>query len=80
MFVRDKGKITAAELEPGDLLPSHTGGWTAVEKTENTGKVEPVYNFRVADYHTYFVGRLEWVQCLGAQCVLAPRRGLYRRV
>jgi hypothetical protein len=60
MFVRGKGKIAAAELEPGDLLPSHTGGWTPVEMTENTGKVETVYNFRVADYHTYFVGSAEW--------------------
>jgi hypothetical protein len=60
MFAQDKGKIAAAELEPGDLLPSHNGGWTAVERTESTGKVEPVYNFRVADYHTYFVGSPEW--------------------
>ena len=36
------------------------GGWVAVQDVLDTGQVETVYNFRVADYHTYFVGSTHW--------------------
>nr|MCU0705624.1 HINT domain-containing protein [Fimbriiglobus sp.] len=32
----------------------------AVESVTDTGETVPVYNLRVADHHTYFVGRDEW--------------------
>lgn len=32
----------------------------AVEAVEDSGKVETVYNWRITDYHTYFVGSEEW--------------------
>jgi hypothetical protein len=31
-----------------------------VEAVRNLGEEAPVYNLRVADYHTYFVGRSKW--------------------
>jgi hypothetical protein len=31
-----------------------------VESTRATGEVAPVYNLRVEEYHTYFVGSAEW--------------------
>jgi hypothetical protein len=34
--------------------------WIEVEEVFATGEVEPVYNLRVAEYHTYFVGGGDW--------------------
>lgn len=58
-YVKDKGWTKAGELKEGDLLRT-AGGWVPVTGVRNTGRVETVYNLRVADYHTYFVGAPEW--------------------
>lgn len=34
--------------------------WVPVKSVEETGRYETVYNLRVADYHTYFVGSEDW--------------------
>lgn len=44
----------------GDLLRSHDGQWVAVESARNSGETAPVYNMRVEEYHTYFVGDTHW--------------------
>jgi hypothetical protein len=44
----------------GDALRSHDGQWVAVEGVRDTGRAEVVYNGRVAEYHTYFVGDEGW--------------------
>ena len=36
------------------------GEWLPVEEVEDTGRFAKVYNFRVADWHTYFVGDSSW--------------------
>jgi hypothetical protein len=59
-YVRGKGWTPAKALRPGDLLPSHDGQWVPVEEVEATGEAETVYNLRIADFHTYFVGSLAW--------------------
>ncbi len=48
--------VAVQELRPGDLLLSHDGQWVAVEEVYDSGEYETVYNLRVADFHTYFVG------------------------
>ena len=58
-FVKDKGWTPLAEIKVGDLIRTEDG-WVPVAKIEDTGKWEPVYNLRVADYHTYFVGGEDW--------------------
>jgi len=47
-------------LRVGDALRSHDGQWLAVEGVRDTGREEVVYNGRVAEYHTYFVGDEGW--------------------
>src|SRR5262249_38908229 len=42
------------------LLGGHDGQWSAVEELFDTREFEPVYNLRVAEYHTYFVGSRGW--------------------
>ena len=59
-FIRDKGWLPAGFLEVGQQVVGKDSEWTTVEAIEQTGKVATVYNCRVAEYHTYFVGGEEW--------------------
>jgi hypothetical protein len=58
-FVKDWGWRTAGELRGGEVIRTDAG-WTTVEEVYDTDEYEPVYNVRVADYHTYFVGDAGW--------------------
>jgi hypothetical protein len=59
-WVRDRGWVNAQELAEGDLLASHDGQWTAVSAVSEVLAEETVYNMRVGDFHTYFVGKAAW--------------------
>ena len=59
-WVNGRGWLPAGCLCVGDLLYSHDGNWLPVEDLYNGGESETVYNLRVADHHTYFVGSQEW--------------------
>jgi hypothetical protein len=59
-YVQGKGWTKAAALSAGDLLKSIDGSWTAVESLGDTNEDVAVYNLRIEEYHTYFVGSAEW--------------------
>jgi hypothetical protein len=59
-FAQGRGWIPAFELRTGDRVGTLTGEWVRVDAVRETGRVETVYNFRVADHHTYFVGTEDW--------------------
>ena len=60
-FVLGKGWTSVGDMTVGDLLSSTDNEhWLTAESIVATGEIEPVYNFRVADYHTYFVGQQSW--------------------
>ena len=59
-FVEGKGWCRAFELELGDLLVGHTRQLTPVTEVKLCERIERVYNLRVEEDHTYFVGRGEW--------------------
>jgi hypothetical protein len=59
-WVRGKGWLPAQEVIIGDHLLSHDGQWVVVNAREDSGEWAAVYNLRIADYHTYFVGCDEW--------------------
>jgi len=59
-YVRGKGWTEAHSLISGDHLRSHDGQWMVVQEVGDSGEDAPVYNLRVADYHTYFVGSEAW--------------------
>lgn len=59
-YVQGKGWLPAAKLVPGDLLSSDDGRWVAVEEVYDSGEFDVVFNLRVADWHTYFVGGEGW--------------------
>ncbi|MCO6044518.1 HINT domain-containing protein [Aeoliella sp. ICT_H6.2] len=54
-FVQGQGWTAAGELQPGDLVSTATGEWLAVESITDTHQSVTVYNFRVSEYHTYFI-------------------------
>ena len=54
-----KGWIEAAKLEANDRVRTDNG-WQQVDEVYDTGIYETVYNLRVADFHTYFVGDETW--------------------
>jgi hypothetical protein len=59
-YAHGKGWSPAAALAAGDWVSTLAGGWVAVEEAYETGEYATVYNLRVADYHTYFVGAEGW--------------------
>jgi RHS repeat-associated protein len=59
-FVYNKGWVSAGQLQVGDLLVSHDGQFVPVGDLLETGEYETLYNFRVEDFHTYFVGGRDW--------------------
>lgn len=61
--------MPVGELRIGDRLASHDGQWMAVEDLLDTGEYATVYNLRVAEHHTYFVGREEWLFSIWAHNV-----------
>lgn len=50
----------AGWLQPGDMLVSHDGQRITVEEIADTGRLTTVYNLKVSDFSTYFVGCAEW--------------------
>jgi len=80
-YVEGRGWTPARELTTGSLLATMEGRYLPVESIASTGKRETVYNFRIADSHTYFVGKTEWEQRLWAHnaCVyqsVDPKTGV----
>ncbi|MFT9078474.1 polymorphic toxin-type HINT domain-containing protein [Ethanoligenens sp.] len=57
-WVIKKGWVGAGELKPGDILKLESGKAQPVQSisVEKLGTPVAVYNFEVADWHTYFVG------------------------
>lgn len=59
-FTKGKGWTPAEELSVGDLLSTNHRDWVELEKITETDQEEPVYNLRVVDHRTYFVGSESW--------------------
>lgn len=59
-FVAGKGWVPGHELLPGDQLVGLEDQTSLVESVVSTQQRTTVYNIRVAEDHTYFVGCREW--------------------
>jgi hypothetical protein len=59
-FAEGRGWVAAKQLEPGERVLGLSDEWLLVEGVDDAGLVTTVYNFRVADWHTYFVGDSSW--------------------
>jgi hypothetical protein len=58
--VEGKGWTAAGALKEGDRIATLSGQWVPVTEVFDTEQWEPVFNVRVADHHTYFVGDPTW--------------------
>jgi len=58
-WVLGKGWLPAGDAMPGDILIGHDGQQVVLTSKE-IGEWATVYNMRIADWHTYFVGCAEW--------------------
>ncbi|MGL5095256.1 MAG: polymorphic toxin-type HINT domain-containing protein, partial [Planctomycetia bacterium] len=59
-YARGRGWVAARFLVPGDELATLSGAWVRVDGVHDPEEIATVYNFRVADWHTYFVGAVGW--------------------
>jgi RHS repeat-associated protein len=59
-WVDGRGWTRAGELMAGDRLRSQDGHVAHVDQIQDAGEVEVVYNLRVSEHHTYFVGAEDW--------------------
>ena len=59
-YVAQKGFVKAEKLRAGDILCTVNGEYVIVEQIQHEILESPVkvYNFRVAENHTYYVGRV----------------------
>lgn len=75
-WVQGRRWTAAKDLQVGDHLVSHDGQILPVEDILDTGERETVYNFRVAEHHTYFVGSDHWAFSVWAHniCLEPVRR------
>ena len=59
-WVRGRGWTQAHQLIAGDHLRSHDGRWVVLDAVVGGQEAARLYNMRIADYHTYFVGEPTW--------------------
>ncbi len=59
-YVRGRGWLPLHSVVCGDYVSTESGSWVRVDAVEETGIWSVVYNLRVADHHTYFIGKDEW--------------------
>lgn len=64
--------VLASSLTTDDFVMTHDGSWFKVEELFDTGEWELVYNMRVSEHHTYFVGEGEWTVWAHNLCLEDP--------
>jgi RHS repeat-associated protein len=82
-FVKGKGFTLAGRLAVGNAIVTRAGPPVGIADIETHSPRANVYNFEVADYHTYFVGRTQrgiWVHndSLIYEARIEPGRGVVR--
>jgi len=75
-WVRGEGWKPTGALAAGDALAGKDGEWILVEAVTDAGEVTTVYNVRVEEYHTYFVGGEDWGFSVWSHNVDCVFRGL----
>lgn len=68
-----RGWIEAGALAAGNRIRTDSG-WVTVEEVFDTGTYETVYNLRVADHRTYFIGEEGWRERVWAHNTYTMKR------
>lgn len=59
-WVEGRVLTPANQLDERDRFRNHDGSTAVMTEVEDLPEVALVYNMRVADYHAYFVGSMDW--------------------
>ncbi|MCX7572396.1 polymorphic toxin-type HINT domain-containing protein [Tumebacillus sp. DT12] len=71
-YIHNVGWVRTQDLHIGDEMETSSGMGAAVEKIQRADEPTKVYNFSVADYHTYFVSDLQvWTHNSSRDCALS---------
>lgn len=60
-FLTDNGWKDAADLQTGDRIRTRNEEDVGIKDVKFAYKPRKVYNFEVSNWHTYFVGALQWL-------------------
>ncbi|CAM4413524.1 polymorphic toxin-type HINT domain-containing protein [Zobellia nedashkovskayae] len=78
-FYTRTGWKDAADLTTNDEVKTRNNNWQRIEATNFLYSKKKVFNFEVADWHTYFVGAWEWL-VHNAACVVGTIKALSKRL
>ncbi|NEW08590.1 hypothetical protein GK047_21555 [Paenibacillus sp. SYP-B3998] len=62
IWVSGKGWVEAKNIRKGDSLEISNGSTLPVEQILITKEYAKLYNFRVQDFHTYYVSNLQCIK------------------
>ncbi|WP_278588229.1 polymorphic toxin-type HINT domain-containing protein, partial [Segatella oris] len=68
-FLTENGWKDAAELQTGDRIKSRNEEDVEIKDVKFSYKPRKVYNFEVSNWHTYFVGALQWLVHNAKKCL-----------
>ena len=68
-FYTQAGWKDAADLSSNDRLRTREGRWQRIKEVSFAYEQKKVYNFEVADLHTYFVGAWQWLVHNATKCL-----------
>jgi len=79
-FFTQNGWKDAGDLTTTDKLKTKNGNWQQIKAANFLYAKKKVYNFEVADWHTYFVGIWQWLVHNSGVCLSAPIRAMIQFV
>ena len=68
-FLTDNGWKDAADLQTGDKIRSRNEEDIEIKDVKFSYRPRKVYNFEVSNWHTYFVGALQWLVHNAKKCL-----------
>ena len=79
-FLTDNGWKDAADLQAGDRIRSRNEEDVGIKDVKFSYKPRKVYNFEVSNWHTYFVGALQWLVHNAKKCLSGTVRKISNRL
>lgn len=79
-FYTKTGWKDASDLDTKDEVRKKDGSWQRVEATNFLYSKKKVFNFEVAELHTYFVGAWEWLVHNAGACITEGIKQMAKRL
>ena len=79
-FYTQEGWKDASELQTGDQIKTQNHENIEIKDTKFNYEPKKVYNFTVANFHTYFVGALAWLVHNAGKCITTTIKKISNRL